>query len=223
MVHSTLESTLKYTTTKSTTPAVTAEDGIAISDSQLVQYLSTKKGLKAKTLMPVLRPLVNAGLSQTQLDAIINIPYENGKSGGRHQKVYHFVEALSRVYNKDYLESLATNYKRFSGFVEALSQAEELRTDLAASRGDVTANYELCINLIHDLGLEETMSLYDKLTEESRHGESPVKKGVKALYMLKELVSESKKTGHSPEVLLDFARSDFVNGLYDPANDDREG
>ena len=68
------------------------------------------------------------------------------------------------------------------------------------------------------LGKERAADLYMRLVDESRERSSRVSRGIKALYRLKDLVVEGKKTDHMPEALLDFRRAELSQAYFDKSD-----
>ncbi len=180
--------------------------GQVMSVSDLTRYIQNKGRLSVDKLMPVMKPFVEMGFSETQLEAIVNIPFEAVAPKGRNEKIYHFMEAIGKTYSTEFLSSLTTNYGRFTGFLETIAEVEEFRTSVGEF-GDASSTYEMCFNLIHELGKEKAEEVMSRLVEESTSGKSRVRKGIAAMYLMKDLVDESKRTGHDVEVLLEFRRN----------------
>lgn len=187
--------------------AVLAGKPLAVIDQEVRALVDRKKGLSYK-IVPALRPLAEVGFTQAQLEALVSIPFDGAKLRGRENKVLWFMRAVRETYDQEYLATLATNSDRFVQFLNFAEDVEDFRAQFA-SNGDVGQVYELSFRLMHELGRERAEALIERLIGESRSWDSRIKKGIKAVYIIQELLDEAKQTGHTPEAILTFRRNDF--------------
>ena len=166
-------------------------------------------------LIPVLKKFTEIGLSESQLESIIDIPLANTLSiQGRNKKVEWFLNAVETNYNTGYLQSIKGNYDIFTEFLNFLGSAEDFRNDINKEEcGSIT--YDLCFTLMHELGEGRTKALIDELIDGSKIRGSKLKRGISAIHILKGLVNESKSTGYSPEVILEFRRNEIDSSYFE--------
>jgi hypothetical protein len=191
-----------------------------MGEVQLRDFLKKKPGLN-KSLMPVLRQFTELGFSKSQLEAIVEIPYNGAKERGRNQKVKWFMDAVRGNYSTDHLASMVDNYTRFSNFLALANEAENLREDIGSNK-EPTTTYKLCFDLIHELGCDRTRLLLERLVEESETEDTKLWKKIKALYTIKEIVEESKNTGYSPETILSLRRNEIDKSMYVHFDDEED-
>ena len=185
---------------------------VEFRNEQIAQFISRKPGL-SQELAPVINHFAELGFSEPQLESILNVAYLNSGRQGATQKVRWFLQAIQNTYGKDHLESIPYNRNRMKLFLEMLNEVEELKSEMADS---TPIGYNLCFDLVHDLGLERAQLLLDSLVDEDPcwGGDTRAKKSISAFHRAKELIDESRRTGYSPETLLNFRRGGIDKCFY---------
>jgi hypothetical protein len=158
-----------------------------------------------KSLVPVMKRLL-ACLSETQLDAVVDIAYGNCTPKGAHNKVQGLLEAIANHYSPVDLKRWSKDFKAFTEFLNDLNEIESFHQDGACtipeSHKTAHLSYADCFYLKDELGLERSRELLGNIMESGNNVYS-------SIHILVSLIDESKLRGFSPEILLDFRRNEL--------------
>lgn len=164
--------------------------------------IAKEEGLP-KSVVPSLSYLSDCGWTPYMIQAVVAVPGERATGRGRGTKLKWFLSAMRKSYSSEYIESMAHNTNRFLEFLETTREIEDIREEVFSGENPNMA-YKTCFDLAHSIGLARTQSIFETIVEESNPGETHLWRGIKGTYLLRELVEEAEKMGHTPEALLEM-------------------
>jgi hypothetical protein len=164
--------------------------------------LAKEEGLP-KSIVPSLNYLNDCGWTPYMIQAVIAVPGERATGRGRGTKLNWFLSAMRKSYSPEYIGSMANNTDRFLNFLETTREIEEIREEVFSGENPNMA-YKACFDLAHSIGLARTKSLFETILSETNPKDTHLWKGIKGTYLLRELVEEAEKMGHTPEALLEL-------------------
>lgn len=187
----------------------TSQDLISLNENDLAvaqSLIAARPGL-SKEIVPSVARFSALGLSGRQLEDLIGIAIDSGINQGSSEKLREFLDAIYHVYGEDYLVPMSRNFTRFNQLLEEAREVERIRSEFTS--GDCGISYFDCFDLANRLGVEQIEEVVSSIAGDTKGRRSKVYKNVEALYILKELVEESKKSGHDVRSLFDLRTGDI--------------
>jgi hypothetical protein len=179
-------------------------------------YLIKERSLP-KSIVPQVAYLLESGLSPEYAGEVMDIALERTTQVGRgkNTKLKHYLAAIQKHYSQDHIASLDDNDERRETFLTRLDEVEDLR-EFFDQQGLATFTYDLALELVHELGsTARAQGLLEEIIDGSSSHDGDVWKSVKGIYLLKDLMEESKKVNSTPEALLAFRRGSGIFHEYD--------